>query len=309
MDPFNFETDEATPEAEGKEKNISDLEVEGVSSDEKKATSDSNEINLGEDAITLFEDDNYIFTSEGVVEKASLQKEQDNSSDAEPKEPDEKILGKFESYDDLVDSYKELEKKLGQNSDAVNKLRELNPVLPMLEAMLGDETFLEMAENYFTDPQAQSEAFKKQLGIDEDFVFDLNVAMSDPKSDDAKVLDKLMKAKQPKTSQPKQQSNQQISDAEKQEFMKRYNMSEDDYNSMMEKAQNYKITHDDIYHLINKDKIIAEAKKEAQSSVKKQLDTAQSLRKSPSGGGKVPETSPEDSFMSALQQGKGLFDD
>jgi len=307
MDTINFEQEEVEGNEEAK--TASDLEIEPESTPPKQ-TNSQQDVNLGEDAITLFEDDKFIFTSEGIVDKTSLRKEQDNSSDAEPAKPDEKILGKFESYDDLVDSYKELEKKLGQNSEAVNKLRELNPVLPMLEAMLGDDTFLEMAENYFTNPEAQSEAFKKQLGIDDDFVFDLNMALSDPKSDDAKVLDKLMKAKQPKAApQNKTQTNQQISDADKQAFMDKYNMSESDYDDMMQKAQNYKITHDDIYHLINKDKIIAEAKKEAQGSVKKQLETAKNLRKSPSGGGSKNEPSAEDSFMSALQQGKGLFDD
>jgi hypothetical protein len=261
------------------------------------------------DALIMFEDDNFIFTSEGIVEKTSLNK-QDNSSDAEPVEKDEKILGKFNNYEQLTESYKELEKKLGQNSDAVNKLRELNPVLPMLEAMLGDETFLEMAESYFTDPQAQSEAMKKQLGIDDNFVFDLNQALSDPKSEDAKILNKLMQAKQPKQTQTKPQQDQSISDADKEAFMKKYNLSSEDYDEMMGRAQQHKITHDDIYFLMNKDKIIAEAKKEAQLGVKKQMQTAQRLKKPVSAGeGTYQESAPEDSFMNALSAGKGLFDD
>lgn len=265
------------------------------------------EIDLENSAINLYEDDNFIFTSEGVIEKASLKK-QDNSSDAEPKKDDEKILGKFENYDDLAKSYKELESKLGQNSDAVNKLRELNPVLPMLEAMLGDETFLQMAEDYFTDPSAQSEAFKKQLGINEDFVFDLNNALSDPKSDDAKVLNKLMQAKQPKSNQQKQPTSQVNNDAEKKAIMDKFSMSEDDYKDMMKKAEGYKISHEDIYYLINKDKVLSEAERRGQEAIKKQVNTAQKLRKSPSGGTELSD-SPEDIFMKSISRGGGLFDD
>lgn len=299
---------EAEPEVETEETEVvSQEQTEGDENTEITANDSSQEIEGN--AVTLFEDENYVFTTEGIVEKSSLQ-EQDNSSDAEPKEePDEKILGKFENYDDLVESYKNLEKKLGQNSEAVNKLRELNPVLPMLEAMLGDETFLEMAENYFTDPEAQAEAFKKSIGVDDDFVFDLNNALSDPKSEDAKILNKLMQAKQPKSPQPQTQQQSNTTDEQtKKAVMEKYNMSEDDYNDMMSKAQDYKITHDDIYFLLNKDKILADAQKKGQSSVKKQVETAKRLKKPVSGGGKTPKTSPEDAFMSALQSGKGLFE-
>jgi hypothetical protein len=277
-----------------------------------KKADDSEEASTGEpgqDAFIMFEDENYIFTSEGIVEKASL-KQQDNSRDAEPGEKDEKILGKFENYDELVKSYQELEGKLGENSNAVNKLRELNPVLPILEAMLGDDTFLAMTEQYFSDPQAQSEAIKKQLGVDDNFVFDLNNALTDPKSEDAKVLNKLMQVKQPKQTQTKPKQSDQISDQQKQDIIKKYNLSESEYDHMMEKAANHKITHDDIYFLMNKEKILADARKEAQSNVKKQMETAQRLRKPVSTGGAATNgSSPEDIFINSLQAGKGLFDE
>ena len=78
---------------------------------------------------------------------------------------------------------------------------------------------------------------------------------------------------------------------------------------MMDKAAQHKITHDDIYFLMNKDKIIAEAKKSAQSSVKDQMKTAQRLKKPVSAGeATTHQVSPEDSFMNALSSGKGLFD-
>lgn len=119
-----------------------------------------------------------------------------------------------------------------------------------------------------------------------------------------------MQSKQPKNTQTKTQNNQQTSEKEKEELMKRYNLSEDEYNQMMDRASQHTITHDDIYFLMNKDRIIAEAKKEAQSGVKKQMETAQRLRKPVSTGeGSSQTVSPEDSFMNALHSGKGLFDE
>ena len=306
------ETETETESDQSTEKNqtIDTLEV-----DTNEGEGQENGFDISNDAIGIFEDDQFIFTSEGVIDKKSLKTEdnEDNLEDSEPKTEDEKILGKFDNMDELKNSYQELQKKLGENSEAVNKLRELNPVLPMLEAMLGDDTFLEMAENYFTDPSAQADALKRQLGVDDQFVFDLNNALSDPKSEDAKILDKLMQAKQPKKTQSQQQSSQTDPQA-KNKVMEKYSLSETEYDTMMNKAQNHKISHDDIYFLMNKDDIIKEerrkAKEEAQKAVKKQLQSAKSLRtnRSSSGSSSNKTASPEDAFMSSLQQGKGLFE-
>lgn len=285
-----------------------------VSNDDSVVTGNEQiqqDVDASVDALTLFEDENYIFTSEGIIEKSSLKKA-DTSVSTEPKlKEGEKIAGKYESYDELVKAYKELERKFGEQSSAVNKLRELQPVLPMLEAMLGDETFLELAEGYFTDPKMKSEALKKQLGISDDFVFDLNNALSDPQSDDAKVLNKLMQAKSAPAPKPQSQSSSgnTISDEAKTEFMKKHGLSEAEYNSMMTKAQSHTISLDDIYFLTNRENIISEAKKKAVESVKAQMQTAQQLNNKKVGGGDAPVVSPEDMFINSLQVGKGLFED
>lgn len=273
---------------------------------------DSSETEQGT-AISFMETDDYIFTSEGMVAKENLSNSgKDNSGNSEPKEGDEKILGKFDSYEDLKKSYKELESKIGEKDEAAEKLRELNPVLPMLEAMLGDETFLDMAEQYFTDPKAKSEAIKKQIGLDDNFQFDLDTALTDPKSQDAKVLNKLMSAKEPSKKQPpkqkKSQQNQKKIDEDAKEFMEKYNMKPEEYNEMMSKAENYKISHEDIYFLMNKDKVIQEQVKKANESKKNQMDTAKKYRKSPSGGGNKSKRSAEDAFIDSLGVGKGIFE-
>lgn len=268
------------------------------------------EIDLDDSAIVLFEDNEHIFTSEGIVSKKSQSlNKQENSSDAEPsKDKDGKILGKFDSYDDLAKSYKELQKKLGTQSKAVEKLRELQPVLPMLEAMMSDETFLGLAEDYFTDPEKQSQALKQQLGIGDDFVFDLNNALADPKSEDAKVLNKIMKARQPKKQPKSQTENNQHNESAKKSLMEKYDLDEDGFNEMMAKARDYTISYEDIYFLLNKEKILSEREKKGQEAVKEQLKSANRYRKSPSPKSTPkPEASPADSFMKSLMGEEGLF--
>lgn len=319
MDTINFDSDpessSQTQPQNGKEGGSAEdgiaalAGMAGLEDGNDSSRQDSPELNLDDSAVVLFEDDNYVFTTEGIINKDSRsQQKQDNSSDAEPGKDDEKILGKFDSYDDLAKSYKELESKLGEKSQAAEKLRELQPVLPMLEAMLNDDTFLDMAEGYFTDPEKQRDAMKKHLGIDDDFVFDLNNALSDPKSEDAKVLNKLMQAQQPKKQTQSQTETSQYNEADKKALMDKFKLDEDGFKDMMAKAQNYKISYEDIYFLLNKDKVLTEAEKRGQAAIREQMGNANKFKKSPSAGSKrTPDKTPEDTFMESLMEGEGLF--
>lgn len=310
----DVKADAAKQAAEAAKKASGDEEKQGGFSADSEDDYEFDSVESSQDtAISFMETDDYIFTSEGMISKENLSNSgKDNSGNSEPKEGDEKILGKFDSYEDLKKSYKELESKIGEKDEAAEKLRELNPVLPMLEAMLGDETFLDMAEQYFTDPKAKSEAIKKQIGLDDNFQFDLDTALTDPKSQDAKVLNKLMSAKEPSKKQPpqtkKSQQSQTKIDKDAEEFMKKYDMKPEEYKEMMSRAKDYKISHEDIYFLMNKDKVIQDRIKKANEEKKNQMDTAKKYRKSPSGGGNQSKRSAEDAFIDSLGVGKGIFE-
>jgi len=316
MDTIDFNNDpEATKKASDKSNENEDAiqSLGDLAGLENSQETEDTEMNLDDSAVVLFEDENNIFTTEGIISKdksQTIQNKQDTSSDAEPgKDSDGKILGKYQSYDELEKAYKELETKLGQKSQAAEKLRELQPVLPMLEAMLSDDTFLGLAEDYFTDPEKQKEALRSQLGIDDDYVFDLNNALSDPKSEDAKILNKVMQAKAPKKQPTNSQTeNSQYNEADKKALMEKYDLGEKEFNEMMSNASDYKISYEDIYFLLNKEKILAEREKKAQKAIKEQMGNAQRFRKSPSPSSKrTPDKSPEDSFMEMMQGEEGLF--
>ena len=245
-------------------------------------------------------------TDKGVIQKSSLKQDNSQQKKANPN-TDEKILGKFNSVDDLVKSYTELEKKLGSNSEAVAKLREVEPVLPMLEAMLNDDNFLEMAEKYFTDPEEQRKALMKSLDLEDGYVFDLDTALSDPKSKDAQILQKLTQrqtaSQKQQTSKNQQSSNNQISDEDKAEFIKKHGIEEKEFDTMIEQAKTYKITLDDIYYLINREKIIENARKEATKSFREQSSVASTIGRSKSQGSSVIGKTAEDAFMDFIKSG------
>lgn len=300
------ETDGQGAEASESQPDESSLQIEDISTGEKS------EVDISESAVTILENDDFIFTSEGVVSKSSI-KSEDNSDDNDDSEPEEeKIFGKFDSVEDLKKSYKELEKKLGSSSEAAKQLKELEPVLPLMEAMLNDPNFLDVADSYFNDPEAQKEAILKSLGVEEGFELDIERALSDPKSDDAKVLEKLTARKQ-QSQQPKNknQKQNQLSDEDKKAVAEKYGLSVEDVENTLEKAAEHRLSLDDIVFLLNKDTIIEKEKEKAQKKVTsraaEQSKRARKTNKSSANSSESSQPSMEDMFIQGLQKGNGLF--
>jgi len=294
----------------GKEKSSKEVLADAFQEElEAEVETTEDNYDISNTAFALLETDDFIMTDKGIISKSAPK---DNSKKSVKDEnPDgDKILGKFNTVDDLVKSYTELEKKLGSSSEAVNKLREVEPVLPMLEAMINDDGFLEMAERYFTNPEEQRKALMKSLGLEEGDQFDLENALADPNSKDAKILEKLSAKKNQQARPPKTENSKPgLTDEEKNSFIAKHGISGEDFDSMIEQSKSYKITLDDIYFLINKDKIIEDAKREASKPFKEQSAAARNIGKTRSNGTSVPPSSPEDAFMAFLKSGSnaGIF--
>ena len=68
------------------------------------------------------------------------------------------------------------------------KLKELEPYMPILDAMREDPNLISHVRNYFEGGGQTPETLNQKLNLDEDFVFDADEAFSKPDSDSAKVL-------------------------------------------------------------------------------------------------------------------------
>ena len=68
------------------------------------------------------------------------------------------------------------------------KLRELEPYMPILDAMREDPNLISHVRNYFEGGGQTPETLNQQLNLNEDCVFDADEAFSKPDSDSAKVL-------------------------------------------------------------------------------------------------------------------------
>ena len=72
-----------------------------------------------------------------------------------------------------------------------SRLKEIEPYTPILDAMRKDPNLITHVQNYFSG-DAKAPNVKEQLGLDEDFIFDADEAVTDSNSDSAKVLRKMV---------------------------------------------------------------------------------------------------------------------
>ena len=68
------------------------------------------------------------------------------------------------------------------------KLKEIEPYMPILDAMREDPNLISHVRNYFEGGGQAPQSMNQQLNLDEDFVFDPDEAFQKPDSDSAKVM-------------------------------------------------------------------------------------------------------------------------
>ena len=191
------------------------------------------------------------------------------------------------------------------------ELKELEPFVPVLEAMKNDSGLVDHVRDYLQNGGAPAKTIQEKLNLGEDFMFDASDAIANPDSDSAKVMnahvDGIVQQRvgqmlnnerqnaqkmQARTSQAKQEAD----------FRERMNMSEEDFNIMMADAKNRKMTIDDIYYLINRDKAAQNTANATKQDMLNQMKNVRNLPTSASGvnsPGKVAK-SPDDNVFDKI---------
>ena len=161
--------------------------------------------------------------------------------------------------------------------------------MPVLEAMKNDPGLVQHVRNYLQNGGAEAEAktYTDQLALGEDFVFDLQEAISDPNSDSGKLaqvyLGNIVNQRvggMVQNAQKVTQEQQLIAQKAQQEaeFKKKHNMSDEDFIAFAEKAKERTLTLDDVNYLLNRDKA---NKNVAQSTKKDMLNQMKNVRNMP----------------------------
>ena len=189
-----------------------------------------------------------------------------------------------------------------------SQLEEVEPFMPLLARMNEDEGLVETVKDYLVNGKPST-----QLEIPEDFEFELQDAISDPKSDSAKYFNSLMDSAvtqkvntimgaEKEKSQQVQNQKQQTKDAD--DFKTRMNLSNDQFTEMMNWANEHNMTYDDLYYMKNRDKISTNV---SNATRKDMLNQMQSVREIPTSQSNVNSVKVDaDPNKSVLDAIKGL---
>ena len=269
-----------TPESKNAHSSAADTVMDGVGDDFFQALDES--VNGG-----IIESDTSQSTSDQSDNTLSSQSEVVDEVSA----PDVEALKKRYS-----DSSREAKKLNGQ-------LREIEPYMPILDAMRDDPNLISHVRNYFEGGGQTPQNMADKLNLPEDFVFDADDAFSTPDSDSAKVLgatiDGIVHRRLNTALSGQRVENQRL--ASENTFRQKYKMNDDQWSNFVNYAKSKSLELDDIYYLMNRqnrdEQIADNAREEIHQKMKEVQQSPGSL--ATTGGAQVEE-SPDDRVFDAI---------
>ena len=185
-----------------------------------------------------------------------------------------------------------------------SRLKELEPYLPVLDAMREDPNLISHVRNYFEGGGQAPESMKDKFELDEDFVFDPDEAMSDTGSDSAKVLnatiDGVVQRRLNETLSKQQMENRRLSDEAS--FRAQHDLTQNQWEDFTKFAKNKTLELEDILYLKNRETREQNIAKEASKGVAAHMRDTQSRPRSlaTSGSAQVDKSADDQIFDSIL---------
>ena len=183
------------------------------------------------------------------------------------------------------------------------ELKELEPYMPILDAMREDPNLIQHVRNYFEGGGQAPQTMTEKLALPEDFVFDADDAFSTPDSDSAKVLgatvDGIVQRRLNNTLQTQKTENQRL--AKETAFRQKHEMTDEEWSTFVDFAKSKSLELEDIYFLKNRESREANIADSTREQMANQMRKAQSQPRSLATAGSTPvEQSPEDSVFDAI---------
>ena len=176
------------------------------------------------------------------------------------------------------------------------KNEKLEPYESLINVLEQDAELVNVVRDYLD--KGTKPDMKQSLNLGDDFVFDMDEAISDPNSKSAQVFNTIVdkradqrvsdkisteKQKAQKTAQKRNLHNQT------KEFVKTNDMNEGQFKELSDWAQTHQLSWDDIYYLKNRDRANAKIASNSKQQVLDQMKTVKSVpATASSAGGEVP---------------------
>jgi len=230
----------------------------------------------------------------------TTQSEQATQPQAQSNAPVQAVSENTDVWDNDSNPYK---KRYSDSSKEAIRLSEqykdVEPFVPVLKAMKEDSGLVDHVRDYFEGGGKASQTIQQKLELDEDFMFDANDAVSEPDSDSAKVMNahvdsivqqrigQVLDGEKDKAIAAKKSQHKR---EEESAFREKTGMSEDDFNSMVGEAKSHKLTLDDIYYVLNRDKNATAVRNSTQREMLEQMQNVRNMPTSNSQTNNIGET-------------------
>ena len=183
------------------------------------------------------------------------------------------------------------------------KLNELEPYMPILDAMREDPNLIQHVRNYFEGGGQAPESMAQNMDLPEDFQFDPDDAFTDPQSDSAKVfgatVDGIVQRRLNNELGKQKTDNQRL--ARETAFRQKVEMTDNEWSTFVDFAKNKSLELDDIYYLMKRKEresnIADNARHQVASQMKKIQEQPRSLA---TAGSATVETSKDDQVFETL---------
>ena len=177
-----------------------------------------------------------------LAQTTSEQSDNTQMSPSEVQPQDSDVLQKRYS-----DSSREAKKLNGQ-------LKEIEPYMPILDAMREDPNLIQHVRNYFEGGGQAPQTMTEKLNLSEDFVFDADDAFTSNDSDSAKVLnatvDGIVQRRLGQALTGQKAENQKL--AKETAFRQKHEMNDGQWTEFIDFAKNKSLELEDIYYLKNR---------------------------------------------------------
>jgi hypothetical protein len=180
-----------------------------------------------------------------------------------------------------------------------DRLNQIEPYTPLLDAMKKDPNLVTHVRGYFEGGGSTPSNLKERIGItDEDFVFDYDEAIEQPNSDSGRLLsatiDGVVEKRLGEFASQQNHANQRSAD--EQSFRQRHEMSNEDFDSVINFAKDNTLTLDDVYYLMNKDSKEQKIAEHTREETVKQMKKARSKPRSAAASGSASPQSGDKSM-------------
>jgi len=248
----------------------------------------------------------------GAIQDEPTEATQQQISDPEQVTRTEQNVGSNSvDWDNDGNPYK---KRYADSSREAVKLAEqyknVEPFVPVLEAMKNDSGLVEHVRDYLVNGGQPSKNIQSSLGLDEDFIYNEQEAMSDPNSDSAKLMnahvDKIVQQRvgsmlQREKQNASKQANERKRLEQEAKFRKESGMSDDEYGQMVDWAKTHTLTLEDINYLKNKQKVASNVADATKKDMLNQMKNVQGMPSTVSGANsRGQEKSADNSVFDAL---------